>query len=689
MKTVVLAEKPSVGKELARILKCSPKGKSYYEGENFIVSWAMGHLVELADPGSYDEEWNSWRMETLPMLPDKMKIKVIGKTGFQFNAIKNIFSRQDVNNLIIATDAGREGELVARWIMKLAGWKKSFQRLWISSQTDKAIKDGFSGLKDGRCYDNLFRAAECRAEADWIVGLNVTRALSCRYDAKLSAGRVQTPTLAMIVNRENEIKAFKSKSYWTIGLDLDGFKAVWQGKNGQTRFFNQNDANAIIEKLSGRNASVKEVEVKEKSDLPPLAFNLNDLQREANKVLGFSAKQTLNVLQGLYERHKIVTYPRTDSRHLTTDMLPTLKDRLKAIENTHFSAKIGELLKEEINPGKRLIDDAKVSDHHAIIPTEESVRLENLSREEKALWEIIAKRFIAVLSNPYRYKSIKLVLDINGESFISKGIEIISSGWKSLYGVNIMEVEEDEDIPTQKLKIFQRGEEITVKRVNILQGLTKPPARYTEGTLLEAMENAGKFIDDKTLKESIQKGGIGTPATRAEIIEKLFSNYYVEKNGKELVPTPQGIELVGLVPELLRSPELTAEWEIRLNAISEGKELNNSFSKDIRDKTKELVEQVKNSTIKYEPKANSRENCPYCGKPLISNKDKKGRKILICPSKSCGYERDQFNDNGNPTNKEKQIARRFMNKYGADKATKETYTLGDMLKAKMENNKKE
>lgn len=689
MKTIVLAEKPSVGKELARILKCTPRGKSYCEGDNFIVAWAMGHLVELADPGSYNEEWNSWKMETLPMLPDKMKLKVIGKTGFQFNAVKNIFNRQDVNNLIIATDAGREGELVARWIMKLAGWKKSFQRLWISSQTDKAIKDGFNGLKDGRHYDNLFRAAECRAEADWIVGLNVTRALSCRYDAKLSAGRVQTPTLAMIVNRENEIKMFKSKSYWTIGLDLDGFKAVWQGRNGQTRFFSQNDASAIVEKINGKNAFVKEVEVKEKSDLPPLAFNLNDLQREANKILGFSAKQTLSVLQGLYERHKIVTYPRTDSRHLTADMLPTLKDRLKAIENSQFSGKIGELFKNEINPGKRLIDDAKVSDHHAIIPTEEPVRLANLSREEKALWEIIAKRFIAVLSNPYKYKCVKLVLDINGESFVSKGIEVVNPGWKSLYGVNNTEVDEDDDIPTQKLKIFQKGEEITVKRANILQGLTKPPARYTEGTLLEAMENAGKFIDDKALKESIQKGGIGTPATRAEIIEKLFSNYYVEKNGKELVPTPQGMELVGLVPELLRSPELTAEWEIRLNAISEGKELNNVFSKDIRDKTKELVEQVKNSTIKYEPKANSRENCPYCGKPLISNKDKKGRKILICPSKSCGYERDQFNDNGNPTNKEKQIARRFMNKYGADKTSTETFTLGDMLKAKMESNKKE
>ncbi|HNZ27758.1 MAG TPA: DNA topoisomerase III [Spirochaetota bacterium] len=684
MKSVVLAEKPSVGKELARILKCSPRGKSCCEGDNYIVTWAMGHLVELADPGSYYDEWNSWKMETLPMLPDKMKLKVIGKTGFQFTAIKNIFNRQDVNNLIIATDAGREGELVARWIMKLAGWKKNFQRLWISSQTDKAIKDGFSGLKDGRRYDNLFRAAECRAEADWIVGLNVTRALSCRYDAKLSAGRVQTPTLAMIVNRESEIKMFKSRPYWTIGVDLDGFKAVWQAKNGQTRFFNQSDAGAIVEKINGKNAFVKEVDVKEKSDLPPLAFNLNDLQREANKVLGFSAKQTLNVLQGLYERHKIVTYPRTDSRHLTTDMLPTLKDRLKAIENSQFSGKIRELLKNEINSGKRLIDDAKVSDHHAIIPTEEPVRLEKLSREEKILWEIIAKRFIAVLSNPYRYKSVKLVLDINGESFVSKGVEVVDPGWKSLYGVNITEVEEDEDIPTQNLKIFQKGEEINVKRVNILQGLTKPPARYTEGALLEAMENAGKFIDDKALKESIQKGGIGTPATRADIIEKLFSNYYIEKNGKELVPTPQGMELVGLVPELLRSPELTAEWEIRLNAISEGKELNNLFSKDIRDKTKELVEQVKNSTVKYEPKANSRENCPYCGKPLISNKDKKGRKILICPSKSCGYERDQFNDNDSPTNKEKQIARKYMNKYGANKNSKETFTLGDMLKAKME-----
>jgi len=688
MKTLVLAEKPSVGRELARVLGCQPKGKSFFEGSKYIVTWAMGHLVELADPGDYKDDWKKWDLLALPMLPDKMKLKVIRRTSFQFNTVKSLIQRNDVNDFVIATDAGREGELVARWIMRLCGYRSDFKRLWISSQTDKAIKDGFNNLKPGRNYDPLLWAAECRAEADWIVGLNVTRALSCKHDAKLSAGRVQTPTLAMIVDRENEIKVFKPEPYWTINADFGAFKADWHGQNGNTRFKNQADAERIAVKVKDGQGTITEITIKDVSQAAPQAYDLTALQRDANHILGWSAKKTLQVLQGLYEHHKIVTYPRTDSRHITDDIVPTLKDRLKAVEKTKYESVIKKILTTPLNPGKNFVDNSKVSDHHAIIPTEEPVRMDRLSGEEKSLWDLVVKRFLAVLSPPYKYKNITLTVNVNGETFIAKGREVIDQGWRAL--TSAVKDEDDEDIPFQNLSRYKKGEKVQVKKISVLQGFTKPPARYTEGTLLAAMENAGKFIEDKELKASIKKGGLGTPATRADIIEKLFSNYYIERNNKELVPTSQGIALIDIVPEQLRSPELTAKWELRLNKISLGTEKNTLFTKDIRDNAVELVALVKNAKREYKPANESDKSCPLCAKKLLFNKDKKGKRILVCRSLSCGYEEEENKRDDlskKPSQKEREITRRLINRYTSNESA-DTYTLGDLLKKKLEEKKK-
>ncbi|OHD31366.1 MAG: hypothetical protein A2086_03070 [Spirochaetes bacterium GWD1_27_9] len=690
MKTIVLAEKPSVGRELARVLGCKPVGKSYFEGNNYIVTWAMGHLVELADPGDYNDDWKKWQMDTLPMLPERMRLQVIKKTSFQFNAIKSLFQRKDVDNLVIATDAGREGELVARWIIRLCGYKGNFQRLWISSQTDKAIKDGFASLKPGQNYDNLLYAAECRAEADWIIGLNVTRALSCKYDARLSAGRVQTPTLAMIVDRENEIKSFKPEPYWTITADFGVFKGEWQSQNGVNRFKEQSNAIKIADKVKDGNGVISNVSIKDVAEQPPLAYDLTALQRDANHIMSFSAKKTLQVLQSLYEHHKIVTYPRTDSRHITTDMVPTLKDRLRGIENTKYESIVKKLLASDVNPGKILVDNSKVSDHHAIIPTEEKVRFDRLSPDEKALWDLIAKRFLVVLSTPYKYKSIAITTVVNNETFVTKGREIIEKGWKLIDSGNYKEDNDEDDVILQNLSKYKTGDKVTVNKVNVIQGLTKPPPRYTEGTLLAAMESPGKFIESKELKDSIQKGGLGTPATRADIIEKLFSHYYIERNGKELVPTPQGIELIDIVPEQLRSPELTARWELRLSKISQGTEKNFVFTKDIRENAKQLVNLVKNATDLYTPSNESNRNCPFCGKKLLFVRDKKGKKILVCRSLTCGYEEDENRNDEltrKPSQKEKEITRKLINKYTSNNSS-DSFTLGDLLKKSMEEKKK-
>ena len=420
-KILVLAEKPSVGRDLARVLNCKQGGNGFLLGSKYIVTWALGHLVTLADPEVYDEKYKKWELEVLPMLPDRMQLVVIKETGKQFNVIRGLMKRDDVDELVIATDAGREGELVARWIIMKAGWKKPVKRLWISSQTDRAIKEGFNNLRPAREYDNLYKSAQCRAEADWLVGLNVTRALTCKYNAQLSAGRVQTPTLAMVVQRENEIKSFIPKDYWTIEAGVNGFTLHWRDKNGQTRIFDRARADEIVSRIKGQAGKVADVVKEARNEPPPLAYDLTELQREANRRYGYSAKKTLSIMQKLYETHKLVTYPRTDSRYITEDIVPTLTERLRSIAVGPYSAAVAALLRNKPNVTRRFVDNSKVSDHHAIIPTEQSVNLGSLDKDERNIYDLIVKRFIAVLSRHFEYEQTTIKVEVAGEIFMAKG----------------------------------------------------------------------------------------------------------------------------------------------------------------------------------------------------------------------------------------------------------------------------
>ena len=385
-KTLVLAEKPSVARDIARVLGCGRKGNGFLEGDRYIVTWALGHLVELADPEAYDEKYKSWRAEDLPIVPPQFKLVIIKQSGKQFNAVKTQMIRNDVKQIVIATDAGREGELVARWIIEKANVRKPLKRLWISSVTDKAIRDGFNKLKSGKEYENLYASAVARAEADWVVGINATRALTCKYNAQLSCGRVQTPTLAIIAQREEEIKNFKPRTFYGITAVTEHLKLTWQDKhNKDTKTFDKEKCDKILAALNNKNAEVTEVEKALKKTYAPGLYDLTELQRDANKFFGYSAKETLSIMQRLYEQHKVLTYPRTDSRYISTDIVDTLKERIKACSDQPYIKLASKLLKNPIRPNKYFVDDSKVSDHHAIIPTEQTVFLNNLSDQERKI----------------------------------------------------------------------------------------------------------------------------------------------------------------------------------------------------------------------------------------------------------------------------------------------------------------
>lgn len=637
-KTLVLAEKPSVGRELARVLDCKKSGNGYLEGDKYIVTWALGHLVTLADPNVYDKKYEKWDMQDLPMLPQNMKLVVIPESRRQFQAVSSLMKRGDVNELIIATDAGREGELVARWIMMKAGWKGKTQRLWISSQTDKAIKDGFKNLKPAADYDNLFRSAQARSEADWLVGLNVTRALTCKYNAQLSAGRVQTPTLALIVRREEEIRKFIPKEFWGITAKLQGFTATWRdgGKNAQT--FDRIKAEEILKKLQGKPAVLTKVERQRKITPPPAAYDLTELQRDANKKYAYSAKETLSLMQSLYERHKLLTYPRTDSRYISQDVVATLPERLRSCMVDEYKPLAQEIYRNKPLKTKYLVNDAKVTDHHAIIPTEEQPQLYDLSGPERNIYDLVVRRFLAVLMDPYEYEEIRLTMTIGGETFTAKGKRVLSQGWKAAYNRSF-QLEEDEDEQAQNLPELSQGQKLKVESASLKPGKTSPPARYTEATLLSAMEHPSGQVSDQNLSRILEEtSGLGTPATRADIIEKLFSTFYVERRGKELVPTSKGMQLVELAPEELRSAALTAKWEDQLADIAKGKVRDSEFVDQMRKYATELVTEVKASNQTYRHDNQTRTPCPDCGKYLLRVKGKRGE-MLVCPDRECGYRR--------------------------------------------------
>ena len=584
-------------------------------------------------------------MATLPMLPKEMKLVVIRQTGRQFSVVKTQLFRKDIGEIIIATDAGREGELVARWILEKAGCHKPIKRLWISSVTDKAIKEGFANLKDGHDYDNLYRAAVARAEADWLVGMNGTRALTCKYNAQLSCGRVQTPTLAMIAKREEEIRKFVPKEYYGISLETQDVKWTWRDEKTKSfRTFSRERAEQIKGRLENDALDITSVEKKAKKTMAPGLYDLTTLQREANLKYGFSAKETLNIMQRLYENHKVLTYPRTDSRYIGKDIVPTIKERLKACGIGPYRKLAGALMNKPVQVNGSFVDDKRVSDHHAIIPTEQFVQLDHMTNEERKIYDMVVRRFLAVLYPASQYEQVTMEAKAAGETFAASGKVIKSMGWKEVYEGGADDDLEDEADDEKKLKDQRLPEMKTGTRLKILKtslntGKTKPPARFTEATLLAAMENPVKFMetrDKEAVKTLGETGGLGTVATRADIIEKLFHSFMMEKKGNEIHITSKAKQLLELVPEDLKKLELTADWEMKLSQIAKGRIRQGDFLHQIRDYTCEIVDEIKNGEGTFRHDNLTNKVCPQCGKKLLAVNGKNS-KMLVCQDRECGY----------------------------------------------------
>lgn len=647
MKSLVLAEKPSVARDIARVLKCSKNLPGAIEGSQYIVTWALGHLVTLADPEGYDKKFKEWNMSDLPMVPKKWELVVIRQTSSQYNHVKSQLFRKDVDCIIIATDAGREGELVARWILDKSGCRKPIKRLWISSVTDKAIREGFDHLKDGRQYNDLYYAAGARAQADWLVGINATRALTCKYNAQLSCGRVQTPTLSIIARREDEIRNFKPEDYYglrcTTGSGVSRTSWTWQHeKSGSLRSFQKELLTGLEQQIRKASLHLDEVHTSSKRTFSPGLYDLTELQRDANRRFGYSAKETLNIMQRLYENHKVLTYPRTDSRYIGRDIVPTIKERLKACCIGPYKQFIAPLLREPLHTGNSFVDDSKVSDHHAIIPTEEYVRLDHMTNEERKIYDLVVRRFISVLYPPFEYEQTTMKASACGQTFIAKGKIITSAGWRRLYDTwNDSEEDAEEELSAreQPLPPLKTGSILPVSGTEVTSGRTKPPARFTEATLLSAMENPVKYMESsdararKTLGET---GGLGTVATRADIIEKLFHSFLIEKKGNEISITSKGKQLLELVPEDLKKPELTAAWEMKLSDIAKGNRKKDNFIQEIETYTDELIHEIRTAegTFRHDNLTNTR--CPRCQKRMLAVNGKNSR-LLVCQDRECGY----------------------------------------------------
>ena len=646
MKSLIIAEKPSVARDIARVLRCSKNQNGVLEGEKYIVTWALGHLVTLADPEDYDPKFKQWKLEDLPMMPAQFKLEIIKQTGKQYNVVKNQLHRKDVNEIIIATDAGREGELVARLILVKAGSKKPIKRLWISSVTDKAIREGFAHLKDGREYNDLYDAAMCRAEADWLVGINATRALTCKYNAQLSCGRVQTPTLAIIAKREEDIRSFIPKPYYGIAV-RSGNPAVaftWRDEKSKGyRSFDKARIEGLIKQMTAKKeCTVTDVKRTPKKTYAPQLYDLTELQREANRRFNYSAKETLNIMQRLYENHKVLTYPRTDSRYLSSDIVPSIKERLEACGVGPYRGLAGRLKNQKIVAKPSFVDDKKVSDHHAIIPTEQFVQLNHMTVDERKIYDLVVRRFLAVLYPPYEYEQTEVTAELAGETLVARGNMVKSPGWKEVYESQEETDDEEavkEELREQTLPELTKGQKLTDFTVSMTEGKTKPPARFNEATLLSAMENPVAYMEssDREMAKTLgETGGLGTVATRADIIEKLFSSFLLEKQGKDILITDKTRQLLKLVPEDLKKPELTADWEMKLSRISKGKLKRVAFMTDIRNYSAELIEEIKSGEGNYRHNNLTNTKCPACGKRMLAVKGKNSE-MLVCQDRECGH----------------------------------------------------
>lgn len=627
-KVLVIAEKPSVARDIAAVLKCGEKGDGFIGGENYIVSWAVGHLVTLCEPDDYDKSLKRWTAGSLPIIPEKMKLKAVRGSKKQLDTLKKLMNAKDTDSIICATDSGREGELIFRYIYEYNKCKKPFKRLWISSMTDAAIKEGFANLRDGKEYDNLYISAKCRSEADWLVGINATRAFTIKYNALLSIGRVQTPTLAMIVKRQNEIDNFVPTKYYEVIADYGDFKGTWTDGKKNTKIDDKSAAEDIAYKVDGKTATVEDVVKTEKQILPPQLYDLTELQRDCNKIYGFSAKKTLDIAQSLYEKRKMITYPRTDSRYLSDDMIPKIKVVLKRLKDAGiFADYASDLIDGEKLPvTKRIVDNKKVTDHHAIIPADNYYRKDSLTSDEKKVFGLIAIRFIAAFNRPYKYTATKITVLCEDELFISKGNTVTDEGWKRLYKEVYKNVKDNEQI----LPDVKKDDTVMVKEAHTIEKETKPPLPYNEATLLTAMENAGKNTDDEQLKEKMKEYGLGTPATRAAIIERLIEVGYIHRKGKALIPDIKGKQLISIVPEEMRSPVTTGKWEKGLGSIAKGNMQAEKFMASINryvyylvgfaaEKSADIQIEDTKKRKKRSQRAKSFGKCPICGGDVLEN----------------------------------------------------------------------
>ena len=622
---LIIAEKPSVAKSIASALGAKSGADGCFQGNGLIVSWCVGHLVSPMDAAGYDERFKKWRYDDLPILPEPFRYVLTPGKEDAFENLRTLMNRPDVDTVVNACDAGREGELIFRLVYEMVGCTKPIERLWISSMEDIAIREGFSDLRPGAEYDSLYQSALCRQKADWLVGINATRLFSVLYHRTLNVGRVQTPTLAMLAERDGKIMLFKKEKYHHVRLQVDGAEAVSE------KIVSAEDAQVVQAACSSASAVCTSVTREKKKEQPPKLYDLTTLQREANRIFGYTAKQTLDYAQSLYEK-KLLTYPRTDSRYLTADMAET------AACVIHLAAKVPPFdgCGSFFPLVELMVSDKDVTDHHAIIPTMEIEKadMKALPVGERNLLLLVCCKLLCASAEPYEYESVTATFDCGGYTFIAKGKHILAEGWREIERIFrsfLKEKEADED-SGGNLPAFTEGQTFRDVAVSVTEHFTSPPKPYTEDTLLSAMENAGK-VD---IPEDAERKGLGTPATRAAIIEKLVAAGFVERKGKNLIPTKAGINLVTVLPEALTSPMLTAEWEQRLSAIAKGEADPDGFVEGIRSMTRELIQTYSHISEDgqklFAPEKDVIGNCPRCGKPVYE-----GKKNFACSDRSCTF----------------------------------------------------
>ena len=651
-KILVIAEKPSVGRDIARVIGCRDRGDGCLIGEKYIVTWAVGHLVTLAEPDEMDEKYRKWSFDTLPILPEEIPLKVIRQTKSQFQILKKLMNDRETDSLICATDAGREGELIFRYIYEKAECKKPFERLWISSMTDEAISEGFRNIRPGREYEGLYASARCRSKADWLVGMNASRAFTLKYNALLSVGRVQTPTLAILVRRRKEIEQFQPEAFSTLQADFGDYTGTcfsdrW---DPDTHIPQREEAEAIAQAVKGKTGEVIQAETTRKSEPPPQLYDLTSLQRDANRMLGFTAEKTLKTAQSLYETHKALTYPRTDSRYLPPDMIPRVVQTMKMLPGEYQGYVPGALRDGKLPVSRRTIDASRVTDHHAIIPTNKRVSPEKFSADEQKLYDMVARRLLAAFYPACEYDATKVITRVEGHDFRTNGKVILVNGWHDVPPLAAApkarkkkEAEED----SAQLPPLAAGDTRTVRKTTVREDKTKPPAPHTDASLLLAMETAGKELEDEELVRQMKGSGIGTPATRAAIIERLLQVGYAQRRGKTLTATDKGVRLIEIMPGEIASPEMTGKWELALHEITDGKQDPVRFLEGIHRMCSFLVKYARENqtqiTFPEEERGRGRGRgkaadrvlegtvCPLCGRGKLQESPR----AFSCTEKNC------------------------------------------------------